>query len=615
MQSHEFLPHVWSANDFFNRPNHFVPVCLPNVNLPVCQYCLQHKHPTLPTASKISHLQLSSCLRFAAATKFIWEVLYLKQELKEFMASLIPGVLLKLLQSINSNVKVRGEYRSVLLQVISIVPALNGSELWPNHGFFIKVSDSSHSTYASLSKEDNELILNNKLQLGQFFYVDKAEAGTPVPILVGVRPLPGRNPFVGNPKDLMQMLVPSAGPVHAENDAGLHVTKSKREENTRHTIIIKEEKAAVASRYRQGVSAVNPKSGGADSNGCGKSTESENGGGGKKVGTAKGKQQEKKGQARPATPSWNRPEILPSNPEVLLSATAIKEIPVSFDSKSARGSSNKQKTKSLSSSSSNKHENKLSDVTSWTSLPTNLLKPGKVMLRRKYLASVVAIEAQKEASNASNLVKCLKYLCSTASPENPHLSLPKFFTLQQCIDQPNVTTPLKDKSFQLSTPFSTSETEKISKRMGPLHAKTMGKPLKTAIMEFSAAEKIEWAKVDAAKDIKELREGLLHETRAWFLRYMDGALDSGFRVPVQERKGKGGGRGRLMEAENNQIAVTLSQLKHANDWLDKLRNNLNAETNAPLIENIDCLKKKVYACLLAHVDSAALALENQADRC
>ena len=90
------------------------------------------------------------------------------------MASLIPGVLLKLLQSMDSDVKVNGEYRSVLLQVISIVPAITGSELWPNQGFFLKVSDSSHSTYVSLSKEDNELILNNKLQLGQFFYVDRS---------------------------------------------------------------------------------------------------------------------------------------------------------------------------------------------------------------------------------------------------------------------------------------------------------------------------------------------------------------------------------------------------------------------------------------------------------
>lgn len=167
------------------------------------------------------------------------------------MATLTPGVLLKLLQSINSNKKVRGEYRSVLLQVISIVPALTGSELWPNHGFFIKVSDSSHSTYVALSKEDNELILNNKLQLGQFLYVDRMESGTPVPLLVGVRPVPGRNPFVGSPKDLMQMLEPAD---IGDGDGVSELSEGKEEKpRVQKVLKIKEEKAVAASRYMQGV--------------------------------------------------------------------------------------------------------------------------------------------------------------------------------------------------------------------------------------------------------------------------------------------------------------------------------------------------------------------------
>lgn len=221
------------------------------------------------------------------------------------MASLTPGVLLKLLQSVNSNVKVRGEYRSVLLQVISIVPALTGSELWPNQGFFIKVSDSSHSTYVSLSKEDNELILNNKLQLGQFFYVDRVEAGTPVPLLVGVRPVPGRNPFVGNPKDLMQILEPSESPAAVDQNEGVvngskmkEVSEAKEESPRKQKIVIKEEKAGVSSRYMQGVLTVNSRASGLDSNSNGKGNENDNGVAGKKVnGSSKGKQQDQlKGQ-------------------------------------------------------------------------------------------------------------------------------------------------------------------------------------------------------------------------------------------------------------------------------------------------------------------------------
>ena len=211
------------------------------------------------------------------------------------MASLVPGVLLKLLQSMNSNVKVRGEYRSVLLQVISIVPSLSGSELWPNQGFFIKVSDSSHSTYVSLSKDDNEFILNNKLQLGQFFYVDRIEAGTPVPTLVGVRPVPGRHPFEGNPKDLMQILEQS------DNDGvngskSMDLTEAKENPSSRQKIVIKEEKVGVASRYMQGVLNPNSRVNGADTNIGSKGNDSENGVDSKKVESSKGKQLEIKGQ-------------------------------------------------------------------------------------------------------------------------------------------------------------------------------------------------------------------------------------------------------------------------------------------------------------------------------
>lgn len=207
------------------------------------------------------------------------------------MASLTPGVLLKLLKTMNSDVKVLGEHRSVLLQVISIVPALTGSELWPNQGFFIKVSDSSHSTYASLSKQDNDLILNNKLQLGQFFYVEKMEdAGTEVPVLVGVRPVPGRHPFVGNPRDLMKMLEPSENPVQPESEGVKETPRMKK-------IVIKEEKTGVASRYMQGV-LTSVKVNETDGNGGSRGSDSENGGGGKKFGSAKRKQQEIKGKVR-----------------------------------------------------------------------------------------------------------------------------------------------------------------------------------------------------------------------------------------------------------------------------------------------------------------------------
>ncbi|GAB4839807.1 hypothetical protein Ancab_020517 [Ancistrocladus abbreviatus] len=120
------------------------------------------------------------------------------------MATLAPGVLLKLLNGMNAGVKPTGEHRSSLLQVTDIVPAdLDEKNLWPNHGFYIKVSDSSHSIYVSLPLEQDDLVLSNKMQLGQFIYVDKLEPGSPVPVVKGAKTIPGRHPLVGTPEPLM----------------------------------------------------------------------------------------------------------------------------------------------------------------------------------------------------------------------------------------------------------------------------------------------------------------------------------------------------------------------------------------------------------------------------
>ncbi|KAI7725681.1 hypothetical protein M8C21_000091 [Ambrosia artemisiifolia] len=79
---------------------------------------------------------------------------------------------------------------------------LDEKDLWPKQGFCVKVSDSSHSIYVSLPAE---LILSNEIQLGQFVFVEKLEAGSPVPVAKGVKPVPGRQPFVGMPEPVASL--------------------------------------------------------------------------------------------------------------------------------------------------------------------------------------------------------------------------------------------------------------------------------------------------------------------------------------------------------------------------------------------------------------------------
>ncbi|KAH0911584.1 hypothetical protein HID58_034905 [Brassica napus] len=134
------------------------------------------------------------------------------------MAALAPGILQKLIDGMKTGVKPTREHRSSLLQVTDIVPIdLDEKNLLPKQGFFIKVTDSSHSIYVSLPSDQDDVVLSNKLQLGQFIYVDRLEPGTPVPIVQGARPIPGRHPLLGTPEPLMSC---TRGGGKGENERG-----------------------------------------------------------------------------------------------------------------------------------------------------------------------------------------------------------------------------------------------------------------------------------------------------------------------------------------------------------------------------------------------------------
>ncbi|KAL8155254.1 uncharacterized protein LOC141663610 [Apium graveolens] len=116
------------------------------------------------------------------------------------MASLTPGTLSSLLSTTPS--KPTSHHRSSLLQIIAIVPAFT-TNIFHNKGFYIRVSDSLHSAYVSVSENDAELILSDKIQLGQFVYVQGFDSGKPVPVVRGLKVVPKRRECVGEPVDLI----------------------------------------------------------------------------------------------------------------------------------------------------------------------------------------------------------------------------------------------------------------------------------------------------------------------------------------------------------------------------------------------------------------------------
>lgn len=119
------------------------------------------------------------------------------------MANLSSGVLVKLLEEMGANEKVPEDCKPILIQIRSIIPILSEDDIWPNQGFYLKVSDASHSMYVSLPHENDDMVLCNKLRLGQLIYVEKLEEAYPVPMLKGVKLVPGRSSCNGNLRNLV----------------------------------------------------------------------------------------------------------------------------------------------------------------------------------------------------------------------------------------------------------------------------------------------------------------------------------------------------------------------------------------------------------------------------
>ncbi|KAG6529204.1 hypothetical protein ZIOFF_011400 [Zingiber officinale] len=529
------------------------------------------------------------------------------------MASLTPGVLIKLLKNLNTDVKICGEHRSILLQVVSIVPALTGLELWPDHGFFIKVSDSSHCTYVSLSKDDNDLILTNKLQLGQFIYIDKVEAGTPVPVLVGVRPLPGRNPCIGNPKDLMDMLVlpDNFETQDQEKKTSKTYELSKADKGrTKQKVVIKEEKNVVASRYMQGVSRSSMRNSTSETNSPPSQKVEEK----VIVVVPLGAKQEPKCQVLQAK------TIIPCNQNKIVdvkqesSVDDLKgdsKVPKTVPAKSSRIVKKIAPSDSVYSSSSS-NRRKLVDAIPWESLPASLIKPGKGMIKRKNTAFLIVAEAKKEATAAAALVKGLGIfadLRKSSVEENLHIALAKFFSLHRLLDQPSIAA--QDSSSGILRQLAEGE-KSIKKLTLPLRSDKSNSNSAKFTVESLTDERMEWARGDGLNEIQELRAKLRKESQSWFLGFLENALDTGFSAESPPTKKGPKDRGGENAKESHElIAGTLSQLKEASNWLDQLQNSGDTEPDRGLAETINLLKQKIYVCLLEHVESAASALEGR----
>jgi hypothetical protein len=116
-----------------------------------------------------------------------------------------------------------------------------------------------------------------------------------------------------------------------------------------------------------------------------------------------------------------------------------------------------------------------------------------------------------------------------------------------------------------------------------------------------------WVKGKGMMEVAELAKQLESETQRWFLEFMEGALDNGFRAGNEGCK-EGMEKVMMSQQENFHIAGILSQLKRVNDWLDQV--GVVEDANTKLVDTKARLRKKIYDYLLQHVESAASALGN-----
>uniref|UniRef100_A0A5B7C398 Uncharacterized protein n=1 Tax=Davidia involucrata TaxID=16924 RepID=A0A5B7C398_DAVIN len=398
------------------------------------------------------------------------------------MVFLKSGVLVKLLEDMNIDENTPDDRKPVLLQIRSIIPVLEEGDLWPNKGFYLKVSDSSHAMYVSLPQEQDEMILSNKLQLGQFVYVQKLEASHPVPILRGVTPVRGRHPCTGTPEDIVPVadLLKFLGVSDTESIMDKGVISEKKIGGLSDLESITEmsdgEEKKTQGRFRSlSASKARP-----DEQRCdaekrtwdvfaglrrSKSASIDNGSDSDSPKSSIGMSKRR---------SWNEMEILKVKEIFDSSIVKQERRPVArsrsacvspvhsmrYDSSDDNSSSTRRRrnyglpVKSVKSSNKSKIpvSRKLHEETSYPvamcgslndrkgaetrisrdPLPSSLTKLGKEVTRHRDAALVAAVEALQEACAAQRLINCLSTYSEflLTDGDDPHPSVDKFFDLQ-----------------------------------------------------------------------------------------------------------------------------------------------------------------------------------------
>lgn len=106
-----------------------------------------------------------------------------------------------------------------------------------------------------------------------------------------------------------------------------------------------------------------------------------------------------------------------------------------------------------------------------------------------------------------------------------------------------------------------------------------------------------WTRGHGMRGTVELANQLQSEMKMWFLRFVEEALDAGFRVLGECGVGAatdGCGKSPL---DSSSVTAVLSQLKRVNEWLERVV----SRRDEVLHQKVDLLKRKIYNFVIQHV--------------
>nr|XP_043611735.1 uncharacterized protein LOC122583392 [Erigeron canadensis] len=554
------------------------------------------------------------------------------------MASLTPGTLSKLLQNINNpSSKITGDHRSPLLQVIGIVPQDDVFD-FDNKGFYLRVSDSLHSAYVSVQKQDVELILNDKIQLGQFVYVTRLVSGSPVPVLFGLKPVSAKRVSsssicIGNPKDLISSDVLVVKKKNVKESISISSSNNLRSngkvfcggqvESRRLSLDYSSRKGwdqspvLTASKHRRSGSEINGGFGAKFvepfSPVCRTPVRSV-----RKASSVK--DMVLKSPNVNVAPLKNKNVIVS---EKLMSKPIKKDLKTSFDNVPVPSHLTKVPITSRTLS-----EAKIS----WDCVSPTVLELGKEAICHRNQGFSSAVHALEETSAMDNILQCMSVfaeICKLAeTSRNPLVE--QFLNFYQklhkstCIVNTLIDSKLtmeKSKGRRSNssmwvqaaletnlakfTLFTMEENRKnihgdgnyhlvlenasekiqvenrvLENKKSPRTNESVTSRVRctSLITKQGCSEKVEWSKGSGIKETANLGEKLISVSQKWFLDYLEDSLNKGFG---------------LKKGEDSGVAIgLLGQLKRVNQWLD------DSVCGDDKVEN---LKKILYRFLLDHV--------------